>query len=105
MSPPNFCSTGRTISMQSCGFLTSVAHAIVTSVERARRCGRLVAGRRRDCMPVRLVPRARVRFAIDLQQLRRIDVRITLRGAQARVPEQFLDDAEIGAALQQMRRE
>ena len=33
-----------------------------------------------------------------------IDVRIDLRGRNVRVPEHFLDDAQVGAVAEQMRR-
>ena len=52
-----------------------------------------------------LFPAPRVRLPVDLQQLRGVDVRVALRRAQARVPEQLLDRAQVGAALQQVRRE
>src|ERR1051325_2186462 len=42
---------------------------------------------------------------IHLQQLSRVDVGVPLRGAQTRVAEQFLNGTQIGAALEQMRRE
>src|SRR5437899_2348100 len=42
---------------------------------------------------------------VDLEQLRGIDVRIALRRAQARVAEQLLNRPQVGAALQEMRRE
>ena len=48
---------------------------------------------------------ARMRFAIHVDQLRGVDVRVALRGAQPRVAEQLLDRAQVGAALQQMGRE
>ena len=38
------------------------------------------------------------------EQLRRIDVGVALRRAQARVAEQLLDDAQIGASFEQVRR-
>src|SRR5204862_234782 len=37
-------------------------------------------------------------FSVDLEEMRRVHVRVALRRAEARVPEQLLDDAEIGAA-------
>jgi len=46
-----------------------------------------------------------MRLAIDLEQLRRIHVRVPLRGAEARVAEQLLNRAQVGAALQQVGRE
>ena len=46
-----------------------------------------------------------MRLPVHLEQLRRVDVRVALRRAQARVAEQLLDRAQVGAALQQMRRE
>src|SRR5687768_9625799 len=52
-----------------------------------------------------LTIRTRVGLAIHVDQLRRIDVRIPLGGADARVAEQLLDGAQVGAALQEMRRE
>ena len=45
-----------------------------------------------------------MRFAVDVDQLRGVDMSIPLRRAEPRVPEQFLDRAQVGAALQQMRR-
>ena len=42
---------------------------------------------------------------VDLEQLRGVDVRVALRRAEARVAEQFLNRAQVGAALQQVRRE
>jgi hypothetical protein len=42
---------------------------------------------------------------VHLDQLRRVDVSVSLGGAEARVPEQFLDRPEIGAALEQVCRE
>ena len=39
---------------------------------------------------------------IHLEQLRRIHVRIALRGRQLHVTQQLLDRAQIGAALEQM---
>ena len=45
-----------------------------------------------------------VRLPIHVQQLRRVDVRVALRGAQARMAEQLLDRPKVGAALQQVRR-
>ena len=46
-----------------------------------------------------------MRFAIDLDQLRGIDMSVALGRAEARVAEQLLDGPEVGAALQQVRRE
>src|SRR5580765_4219700 len=48
---------------------------------------------------------ARVRFSVDVEQLRRVDVRVSLRRAQTRVAEELLDGAQVGAALQEVRRE
>src|SRR5580765_2206755 len=48
---------------------------------------------------------ARVRLFVDLEQLRGVDVRVALRGAETGVAEQFLDRPEIRPALQQVRRE
>ncbi len=45
----------------------------------------------------------RMRFPVDLQQLRRVHVGVALRRAQSRVPEQLLDGAQVGASLQQVR--
>lgn len=45
-----------------------------------------------------------VSLSIDLQELRRVDVRVALRGRELHVAEQFLDRAQVGAALQQVRR-
>src|SRR5206468_6526961 len=52
-----------------------------------------------------LIPRSGMRFAIHVQQLRGVDVRVALRRAEARVAQELLNGAQIGAALQQMRRE
>ena len=41
---------------------------------------------------------------IHREELRRVDVRISLRRGEARVAEQLLNRAQIGAALQQVRR-
>src|SRR5262245_29178270 len=49
--------------------------------------------------------RFRVRLLIGLDQLRGVDVGITLRRAQAGVSEQLLDRPQIGAALEQVRGE
>ena len=43
--------------------------------------------------------------SVHLEQLRGVDVRVALRRAQPRVAEQLLNRAQVGAALQQMRRE
>src|SRR6185503_18392777 len=43
-------------------------------------------------------------LAVDIQQLRRVDVRVALRGGELHVAEQLLDRAQIGAALEQVRR-
>jgi hypothetical protein len=39
---------------------------------------------------------------VHLEQLRCVHVRIALRGAEARVPEQFLNGAQVGAALKEV---
>ena len=44
-------------------------------------------------------------FPMNLAQPAAGDVRVNLPGAYVRVAEQFLDDAQIRAVLQQMRRE
>src|SRR5688500_15066248 len=44
-----------------------------------------------------------MRLAIHLNQLRRVDMCVALRGAQSRVPQQFLNGAQVGAALQKVR--
>ena len=44
-------------------------------------------------------------LSVDVQQLRGVDVRVALGRAEARVAEEFLNRAQVGAALQQMRRE
>src|SRR5678816_3741363 len=49
--------------------------------------------------------RARMRSPIHVEQLRRIHMRIPLRRRQRDVAEQFLDRAQVGTALEQMRRE
>ena len=46
-----------------------------------------------------------MRFGVNVEKLRRVDVCVTLRGAETRVPEQFLDRAQIGPALEEMRGE
>ena len=45
-----------------------------------------------------------MRLAVDIQQLRGVDVRIALRRRQLHVAEQLLDGAQVGTALEQMRR-
>jgi len=42
-------------------------------------------------------------FGVNVEKLRRIHVCVTLRRAETRVSEQFLDRAQIGAPLQQVR--
>jgi hypothetical protein len=42
---------------------------------------------------------------VNLQKLRRVHMRVALRGAEPRVAEQFLNRAQVGAALQQVCRE
>ena len=44
-------------------------------------------------------------FLVDREQLRGIHVRVALGRAEARVAEELLNRAQVGAALQQMRRE
>ena len=46
-----------------------------------------------------------MRFPVRLEQLRDVDVRVALGRAQTRVAEQFLNRAQVGARLQQVRRE
>ena len=46
-----------------------------------------------------------MRPLIGVNELRGVDVRVALRGAQPRVTEQLLDRAEISAALEEVRRE
>ena len=46
-----------------------------------------------------------MRLPIHVQQLRDVHVRIALRGREPHVAKQLLDGAQIGAGLQQMRRE
>src|SRR5262245_32829127 len=46
-----------------------------------------------------------MRLAIDVEQLRRVDVRVALCGRELHVAEQFLNRTKIGAALKQVRRE
>jgi len=46
-----------------------------------------------------------VRLSIDLEQLRGVHVRVALRRRQLHVPEQLLDRAQVGACLQEVRRE
>ena len=49
--------------------------------------------------------RLRVRLLVGLDQLRGVDVGVALRGAEPGVAEQFLDRPQVGAALEQVRRE
>ena len=58
-----------------------------------------------DRMRLAGLARPRVGLAIDLEQLRGVHVRVTLRRAEAGVAEQLLDDPQVGAALQQVGRE
>src|SRR4051812_13114748 len=46
-----------------------------------------------------------VRLIVDLDQFFHRDVCIDLRGRETRVAQQFLDVAQVGAAIKQMRRE
>ena len=46
-----------------------------------------------------------MRSTVDVEQLRGVDVGVPLRRGQLNVPEQLLDRAQIGAALQQVRGE
>src|SRR5690606_37841903 len=48
---------------------------------------------------------ARVRGAIGVEQRRRIDLGVDLRRSQARVAEQFLQAAQIGAGAEEVRGE
>jgi hypothetical protein len=43
--------------------------------------------------------------AVDRQQVLHVDLGVPLRGRQLDVPEQFLDGAQVGAALEQVRGE
>jgi hypothetical protein len=45
-----------------------------------------------------------MRVTVDVQQLRRVDVGVALGGGQLGVTEQFLNRAEVGAALQEVTR-
>src|SRR5262249_55583591 len=47
----------------------------------------------------------RVRAVIGLHQTAQVDVRVALGGGEARVPEQLLDGAQIGARAEEVRRE
>ena len=49
--------------------------------------------------------RPRMKLPVHLAQARRGDVRINFRGADAGVPQQFLDDPQVCAVLEQMRGE
>ena len=49
--------------------------------------------------------RARVKAVVDIPQTRLEHVRVDLRRREIGVPEHHLDGAQIGAALEQMRRE
>src|SRR5215813_11153268 len=40
---------------------------------------------------------------VDVEQLRDVDVSVSLCGRQTHVPEQFLNRAQVGTRLQQMR--
>ena len=44
-------------------------------------------------------------FVVNLNQLLHRNVRVDLRRRQSRVPQQFLDVAQVGAAIEQVRRE
>ena len=46
-----------------------------------------------------------MRLLVDVQQVAGIDVGVALGGAEARVAEQLLDRAQVGAAHQQVGRE
>jgi hypothetical protein len=46
-----------------------------------------------------------MRFPIHIQQLRGVHMRVALRRAQLRVAEEFLNGAQVGASLEQMRSE
>ena len=71
------------------------------------------AGRRRNCVQRQATrkrlslpeSRARVKPIVDASQPRLEDVRVDLRGRQIGVPEHHLDRAQVGAALEQVRRE
>ena len=52
-----------------------------------------------------LSARLRVRFVVHRHQIRQRHLRVFLRGRQARVAQQFLNGAQIGAVGEQMRRE
>src|SRR5262245_43755228 len=45
-----------------------------------------------------------MRFSVHLHQPADIEVRVALRGAEARVAEQFLNRAKVGTGLEKMRR-
>ena len=44
-------------------------------------------------------------FVVNLNQLLHRNMRVYLRRRQSRVPQQFLDVAQVGAAIEQVRRE
>ena len=46
-----------------------------------------------------------MRAVVDAPKAARVDVAVDLRRRERRVPEQLLDDAEVGAALEEVRRE
>src|SRR5919107_180118 len=46
-----------------------------------------------------------VRLVVDLDEFLHRDVRVNLRGGEARVAEEFLDVAEVGAAVEEVRGE
>src|SRR4051812_21494645 len=59
-----------------------------------------------DRMRARMRPSgSRMRAVIRLHEPPEVDVRVALRGGEARVPEELLDGTQVGARAEQMRRE
>ena len=46
-----------------------------------------------------------MRTVVDAPQAARVDMAVDLRCRERRVPQQFLDHAQVGSTLEQMRRE
>ena len=54
--------------------------------------------------PTRMASRPRVRFLVNVLQAGDAHVRVNLRGREVDVPQQLLDQAQIGAGVEQVRR-
>src|SRR5437667_9479819 len=80
--------------MMVCPIVTCPSPAITT--RRWWRTARMVVARRSG---------PRVRAVIGLHQAAEVDVRVALRGGEARVAEQLLDGAQVGARAEEMGRE